>query len=115
MVDQLRETTLKKVDHDYLQIASNKIKAECQALMATYQTEQAVIRKQRDEKFDERLQKAETTSERAVDELYYMKDQFKQMQDDRKKDVEETAEFIKQIISAGKQEWQREVAKVQLD
>lgn len=38
-----------------------------------------------------------------------MKDQFKSMQDERKKDVEETAEFVKQVITQGKQEWTREL------
>ena len=35
------------------------------------------------------------------------------MQEERKRDVEETAEFIKQIISTGKQDWQREIQRVE--
>lgn len=54
-METMRDSLLKKVDHDYLQTASNKIKADCQALLATYQSEMAVIRKQRDEKLDDRL------------------------------------------------------------
>ena len=70
----LREQTLKKVDHEYLQIASNKIKAECQAVLSTYQTEQGMLRKQRDDKFEERLQKVETSSERSQDEAVFLRD-----------------------------------------
>lgn len=36
VVELLREQTVKKVDHDYMQIAQNKAKAECQAMIATY-------------------------------------------------------------------------------
>ena len=111
----MRESLVKKVDHDYLQTASNKIKAECQALMATYQSEMSVVRKQRDEKVDERLGKSEQGYERALDELYFLKEQLKQLQEERKKDVEETAEFIKQIISAGKSDWQKEIQRLGAD
>lgn len=111
-MELLREQSLKKVDHDYLQVAASKIKAECQALIATYQTEQGVVRKQRDEKVEERLSRVEAVSERTHDEGALLRDQLRSLQEERKRDVEETAEFIKQIITAGKQEWQREVARV---
>ena len=42
------------------------------------------------------------SAERALDEIFYIREQVKQMQDERKKDVEETADFIKQIINNGK-------------
>lgn len=48
--------------------------------------------------------KAEMNSERALDEIFFVRDQFKLLQDERKKDVEETAEFIKTIINNGKME-----------
>jgi hypothetical protein len=50
LVESLRDSLLKKVDHDYLQTASQKIKAECQSLISTYQTESTLLRKQRDDK-----------------------------------------------------------------
>jgi hypothetical protein len=34
------------------------------------------------------------------------------IQEDRRRDIEETAEFVKQVIAAGKNEWQKEVARV---
>jgi len=53
------------------------------------------LRKQRDEKLDDKLLKSDVQLERALDELQYVKDQFRSLQDDRKRDVEETADFIK--------------------
>lgn len=47
--------------------------------------------------------------ERALDEIFFLRDQLKQVQDERKKDVEETADFIKQIINNGKSEQQKEL------
>lgn len=61
---------------------------------------------------DERLTRAESTAERAVEEGRTNRDQFRALQEDRKRDVEETAEFIKQIIAASKQDWQGAVSRV---
>lgn len=72
----------------------------------------AVLRKGREEKIDERICRVESNADRAVDECRIFREQFKVLQDDRKKDVEETAEFIKQIISAGKSEWQQSVGRL---
>ena len=47
-----------------------------------------------------------------MDECHGVRDQFKSLQEDRKRDVEETAEFIKQIISAGKHDWQQAVGRL---
>ncbi len=44
-----------------------------------------------------------------------MKDSFKQLQEERKRDIDETADFIKQVISQGKQETQGEIQKVSID
>jgi len=81
-------------------------------MMTSYQNEISYNRKHKDEKVDERLGKAEMNSERALDELFFIKDQFKTLQEERKRDIEETAEFIKQIINTGKQETSRELQKV---
>lgn len=43
-------------------------------------------------------------AERALDEIFFLKDQLKNLQEERKRDVEETADFIKQIINNGKLE-----------
>lgn len=53
------------------------------------------LRKQREEKLEERLSKNESMSERAMDDLFCIKEQSKHMQDVHKKDIEETSEFIK--------------------
>ena len=54
-------------------------------------------------------------SERALDEIFFIRDQLKHLQDERKKDVEETADFIKQIINTGKMEQQKELQKMLSD
>jgi|SanBayMetagenome_1026888.scaffolds.fasta_scaffold156245_1 hypothetical protein len=41
---------------------------------------------------------------RHSDELHLTKDTFKHLQDERKRDIDETALFIKQLISQTKQE-----------
>jgi hypothetical protein len=84
-------------------------------MMTTYQNEMSYNRKHKDEKTEERLGKTEMNSERALDEIFFIRDQFKSLQDERKKDVEETAEFIKQIINNGKMEQQKELAKFSND
>jgi hypothetical protein len=63
--------------------------------MTSYQNEMSYNRKHKDEKVDERLGKSEMNSERALDEIFFIRDQFKQLQEERKHDIEETAEFIK--------------------
>jgi hypothetical protein len=35
------------------------------------------------------------------------------LQEERKRDVEETADFVKQVITQGKQEWQRECVRLE--
>lgn len=61
---------------------------------------------------DERLIKAVQNSERAMDELYYFRETMKQLQDERKKDVEDTADFINQLLNNSKAEQQREHRRV---
>ena len=52
------------------------------------------------------------SSERALDELFFLRDQFKAVQDERRRDVEETAEFIKGLINSGKQETSKELGRL---
>lgn len=52
-------------------------------------------RTSKDQKMTERLEKAELNGDRALDEIYSFKEQMRQLQDDRKRDIEETADFIK--------------------
>ena len=51
-------------------------------------------------------------AERSLDELFFVRDQVKQMQEERKRDVEETADFIKQIINQGKQDTAKELQRM---
>ena len=44
-----------------------------------------------------------------------MRDQFKSLQEERKRDIEETADFIKQLISQSKLDSQKEFQKVTVD
>lgn len=71
-------------------------------MVTSFNNEMSYNRKHKDEKMEERLAKSEMNGERALDELFFIRDQFKQLQEERKKDIEETAEFIKQIINSGK-------------
>jgi len=57
---------------------------------------------------DERLAKSEMSVERSLDEVFYLRDQLKHLSEDRKKDVEETADFIKQIIAQAKDDFSKE-------
>lgn len=49
----------------------------------------------RDNKTSDRLEKAEINGERALDEIYSYKEHLRQLKDERKRDIEETADFIK--------------------
>ena len=112
MLEQIKDSLHKKIDNEYFQTVSNKIKSDCQSMLSTYQSEQSYARKHADEKQEERLAKSEMNAERALDELFFIREQLKQLQEERKRDIEETAEFIKQVINNGKQEQQRELQKI---
>lgn len=94
----------KKADNDYIQNLIHKLKSETVAQTTSLQTELTVARKNKEDKVEERLGKAEMHSERCLDEVFFLRDQLKTLQEERKRDVEETADFIKQIINTGKSE-----------
>lgn len=50
LLDNMKESLHKKVDHEYFQTVSNKIKADCQAMMTQYQNEMSYNRKHKDDK-----------------------------------------------------------------
>lgn len=64
---------------------------------------------------EEKVSKAEMNAERSLDEIFFLREQIKQLQEERKRDVEETADFIKQIINNGKSETGRDMQKLQSD
>lgn len=55
-------------------------------------------RQSKDQRVMERLEKNELNGERALDEIFSFKELLRQNQEDRKRDIEETADFIKQVM-----------------
>ena len=51
---------------------------------------------------EELTRRAQNDSQRACDEIVVFKDQLRQLQEERKRDVEETAEFINQLVTQSK-------------
>lgn len=90
LLERLRESSNKKVDFEQFQSQLGKLKQELETLVE--QTQLTNPHKSLDQ--DEKLAKAVANSERALDELYYFRETMKTMQEERKKDVEDTADFI---------------------
>ena len=57
---------------------------------------------------EDMAKKAAENSTRACDEIVCFKDQLRNLQDERKRDVEETAEFINQLVTQSKLDQQKE-------
>ncbi len=108
LLERLRESSNKKVDFEQFQSQLGKLKQELETLVE--QTQLTNPHKSLDQ--DEKLAKAVANSERALDELYYFRETMKTMQEERKKDVEDTADFINQLINNSKNEQQREHRRV---
>lgn len=79
LLDSVKEMLHKKVDHDYLQSVANKIKSDFSASIVQNQNEIQYSRKNKEEKIEERVGKTEMNSERALDEIFFLRDQFKQL------------------------------------
>lgn len=60
--------------------------------------ELSLERTARDAKLSERIEKCELNGERSLDEILAYKEQLRQLQEERKRDIEETADFIKQVM-----------------
>ena len=56
--------------------------------------------------------KATTDSQKCVDDITVFKEQLKQLQDERKRDVEETAEFINQLVTQNKHDHEKETSQI---
>ena len=65
-------------------------------------------RSAKDQKILERVDKVDINGERALDEIYSYKEQIRHLGEERKRDIEETADFIKQLIDNNKEEWLKE-------
>ena len=101
LLERLRESNNKKVDFDQFQSQLNKVKQEFETLIESNAMPQ---NKRPAEQHEEKLAKAVTNSERALDELYYFRETMKSMQEERKKDIEDTADFINQLLNNSKAE-----------
>lgn len=56
--------------------------------------------------------KAEVNSERAIQDLHSIKDRLDRLQDGRKKDIEETADFIKTVLNQTKADFEKDVSRL---
>jgi len=65
-------------------------------------------RASKDQRIQERLEKNELSGERALDEIFSYKEQLRLLQEERKRDIEETADFIKQVMDTQQQEWNKQ-------
>ena len=109
LLERLRETALKKVDLDYMQSQLIKVKQDISTQIELAINEQKYQRRaQESTQFEERSNKALDKAQLAFEEINLFKQQLKQLQDERKKDVEETAEFINQLITNSKGEQMQE-------
>lgn len=66
-------------------------------------------RSSRDSTMNDRLQKVELNGQRALDEIFGYNEQIRQLQEERKRDIEETADFIKEVMENNKQEFNRDL------
>ena len=69
----------------------------------------------KDQKHKERIDKIDIDNERALDEIYSFKEQMRLLQDERRRDIEETADFIKQLIDTQKADWSKDMGSLRLD
>lgn len=55
-------------------------------------------RASRDQRLLEKVQRAELADERLQDELNQIAEKIKSLREERKRDVEETGEFVKEVV-----------------
>lgn len=77
LLEQVKDSLHKKVDIEYMQNVTTKIKSECTAQISSFQTEMAYTKKVKDDKIEEKLTKTEMNGERALDEIFFIRDQLK--------------------------------------
>ena len=64
-------------------------------MVATWQSEQNLVRKQREEALEERLAKIDGLISRSHNDMSHLHESLRGIQEERRRDVEETAEFVK--------------------
>ena len=77
LLDQIKDQLHKKVDVDYMNSVVGKVKAESQTQISQMQSDFNYQRKGRDDKVDEKVTKAEMNADRALDEIFFIRDQLK--------------------------------------
>ena len=95
MLDRLNELVAKKVDNEHLQSSQRTLKSEISQDMDLLRSEINMDRASREQRILERLEKCELGGERLQDEVTQTKELHRVMKDERKRDIEETADFIK--------------------
>lgn len=72
-------------------------------------------RASKEQKIQEKLEKNEIGCEKALDEINAQKEQLRHFTNERKRDIDETADFVKVIIDQQKKEVKSELSKLRLD
>lgn len=115
MLDRLNELVAKKVDTELLRQSQSQNKQELLQQIDMVRSELNLERQSRDAKLSERVEKCELNGDRSLDEIFSYKEQLRQLQEERKRDIEETADFIKQVMETNKQEFSRDLQGVRGD
>lgn len=102
ILDKLNESISKKVDAEILRSNVNQIKTEMMQNIELLKNDINIDRGTKESKIIERLDKNEISGERALDEIVQFKETIRHLQDERKRDIEETADFIKQLMDQQK-------------
>lgn len=95
MLDRLNELVARKVDNEQLQQSQRNLKSELSQDLDMLRSEINMDRASREQRLLERVEKFELSSERMQDEIAQTKELHRTMKDERKRDIEETADFIK--------------------
>ena len=104
MLDRLNETVAQKIDSEHLRQSQSTIKSELQKEMAILKDDMNLERASRDQRLLERIERAELADERLHDELNQFAEKIKALREERKRDVEETGEFVKEVIDQTRKE-----------
>lgn len=98
MLDRLNEQVSKKADQEYIRTSLAQTKTELLQQIDIAKNELNLERNQRESKVLDQIEKVDMNGEKALDEIYTFKEQLRLLQEERKRDIEETADFIKQLM-----------------
>jgi hypothetical protein len=115
MLDRLNELVAKKVDNEHLRQGLQQQKQELHSTMELMRNEISLERSTQTQKGNEKIDKMEMNTDRALDEIYSFKEQLRLLSEERKRDIEETADFIKQLIDNQKAEQNRDLGLINRD